>query len=636
MSSMNGRQKVMKVVADALCFFKLLVSCIGGHVGADVALCSFKLQRGEFWDTLSGRVSLEVSPSPLLTCSSDFQPTIVAHSSTMRRSATKSASAALNAAARRRLESMLLNNRANVSSSASQAYMYACDVHPPSSSSSSMPLVARHYSSASCPSSSQHHACGDSIDPSLLSTQIPRPLIDTALQHPTTSSIRTYSSATSVLSQEVKITQTSASSSSPTSSDATRTNDANDQDDDDDNPFAQKAEERILEMQSHIRTHYRHAAYSEALETSHQLLDACQKLFGDSHPATASAYNNIGLMHKALGQFDDSRTNYTRALELYGDIVGTDHASYAAALNNLGNLDRAQAHVDEDLDVAQRLELNESAVKYFDDALAIRVLELGDDHPNTVTSRSNLGGALAALVLLRHAAAAEKAKAKTETGNGEEKSLSDGDSSSGGGGDKVDDRGWEAAEDHLRSALNTATANPRGRRANVSAHNQAIDARKAEKQKNKPVSKRKKNREKKMLSKHIEQQKAAATGGGSGSEIQTLSAASAAQNLAVFLKSRADVIGTAAEAGVTIPAHLDRNDMYAESRRLYESALKVRSELRDKHHPEVVATKFSLAELLAVTGDEDGANVLRSEILEAYDVTEKDAEAVEGDDTKDQ
>ena len=389
-------------------------------------------------------------------------------------------------------------------------------------------------------------------------------------------------------------------------------------------------------MQSHIRTHYRHAAYNEALETSHQLLDACQKLFGDSHPATASAYNNIGLMHKALGQFDDSRTNYAKALELYGDIVGTDHASYAAALNNLGNLDRAQAHVDEDLDVAQRLELNESAVRYFDEALAIRVVELGDDHPNTVTSRSNLGGALAALVLLRHAAAAEKVKGKTESSNGEEKSSSVDDASdTGSSGDKVNDRGWEAAEDHLRSALNTATANPRGRKANVSAHNQAIDAQRAERQKSKPVSKRKRNREKKMLSKHIEQQKAAATGGGSGSDIQTLSAASAAQNLAVFLKSRADVIGTAAEAGVTIPVHLDRNDMYAESRRLYESALKVRSELRDKHHPEVVATKFSLAELLAVTGDEDGANVLRSEILEAYDVTEKDAEAVEGDNGSD-
>ena len=446
-----------------------------------------------------------------------------------------------------------------------------------------------------------------------------------------------YSSGTSILSQEVKITQTSASSSSspPTPSSNDTTND-NNQKADDDNPFAQKAEERILEMQSHIRTHYRHAAYNEALETSHQLLDACQKLFGDNHPATASAYNNIGLMHKALGQFDDSRTNYTKALELYGDIVGTDHASYAAALNNLGNLDRAQAHVDEELDVAQRLELNESAVRYFDDALAIRVVELGDDHPNTVTSRSNLGGALAALVLLRHAAAAEKARAKTESNGEEEKSSSVDDAGdTDSGSDKVDDRGWEAAEDHLRSALNTATANPRGRKANVSAHNQAIDAQKAERQKNKPVSKRKRNREKKMLSKHIEQQKAAATGGGSGSDIQTLSAASAAQNLAVFLKSRADVIGTAAEAGVTIPAHLDRNDMYAESRRLYESALKVRSELRDKHHPEVVATKFSLAELLAVTGEEDGANVLRSEILEAYDVTEKDAEAVEGDDGSD-
>ena len=438
--------------------------------------------------------------------------------------------------------------------------------------------------------------------------------------------VRRYRSASNVLSQEVKITQTSASPPPPPSDDTSsdQNNETTDEDEDDDNPFAQKAEERILEMQSHIRTHYRHAAYNEALETSRQLLDACQKLFGDSHPATASAYNNIGLMHKALGQFDDSRTNYTRSLELYGDIVGTDHASYASALNNLGNLDRAQAHMDEELDAAQRLKLNQSAVQYFDDALAIRVAELGDDHPNVVTSRSNLGGALAALVLLRHAAAAEKAKAAS----GEDQPSADDASDTA---ENIDDRGWEAAEDHLRSALNTATANPRGQKANVSAHNQAIDAQKNERQKNKPVSKRKRNREKKMLSKHIEQQKtAAASTAGAASDVQTLSAASAAQNLAVFLKSRADVIGAAAESGVVIPAHLDRNDMYAESRRLYESALKVRSELREKHHPEVVATKFSLAELLAVTGDEDAANVLRSEILEAYDVTEKDAEAVEG------
>ena len=70
--------------------------------------------------------------------------------------------------------------------------------------------------------------------------------------------------------------------------------------------------------------------------------------------------------------------------------------------------------------------------------------------------------------------------------------------------------------------------------------------------------------------------------------------------------------------------------MYAESHRLYESALQVRSELRGKHHPDVVTTKFSLAELLATTGDEEGANALRSEILAAYDVTEKDVKEVEG------
>lgn len=440
---------------------------------------------------------------------------------------------------------------------------------------------------------------------------------------------RSYSTTPVATKEEVAITQTSSSSPS----------DGNDTDASDPSLPPQKAEERILELHTHIRTHHRHAAYHEALQTSRDLLEACLALFGESHPTTASAYNNIGLMHKMLGEFDDSRTNYQKALDLYGDVVGTDHGSYAAALNNLGNLDRAQSTMDENLSVEERLRLNESAVKYFDEALAVRTVELGEDHPQTVTSRTNLGGALAALVLQRHAAAAKAAEKKAEDTGGGSKGGEDVTES---GGENVessapleDSRGWEAAEEHLRSALNTATSNPRGKKAAESAHNQAIDAKK--KKRDRPLSKRQKARaaklEKKQMqresvTKHI-QETAASAADGTSSDIQTLSAAAAAQNLAVFLKSRADVIGAAAEAGVAIPSHLDRHDMYAESRRLYESALRVREELRGKHHPDVVTTKFSLAELLATTGHEGDANTLRSEILEAYDVTEKDVEEVE-------
>ena len=86
------------------------------------------------------------------------------------------------------------------------------------------------------------------------------------------------------------------------------------------------------------------------------------------------------------------------------------------------------------------------------------------------------------------------------------------------------------------------------------------------------------------------------------------------------------------------------NQTIQEARHLYESALHVRSSILPPHHPEVVASKFSLAELLdspkvsessAMTlndatsdtdvevVDSERANQLREEILSAYNVEEK-------------
>lgn len=86
------------------------------------------------------------------------------------------------------------------------------------------------------------------------------------------------------------------------------------------------------------------------------------------------------------------------------------------------------------------------------------------------------------------------------------------------------------------------------------------------------------------------------------------------------------------------------NQTAQESRHLYESALHVRSLILPPHHPDVVASKFSLAELLdspmvvstafaaaELTGgegkkqdvmDAERANELREEILNAYNVEE--------------
>ena len=143
-------------------------------------------------------------------------------------------------------------------------------------------------------------------------------------------------------------------------------------------------------------------------------------------------------------------------------------------------------------------------------------------------------------------------------------------------------------------------------------------------------------------------------------KVTTLSAATAAQNLAVFLKNYSDWMRLSlmdesndnnnpqqAEPQLSqqqIQSIKLLNQTIQEARHLYESALHVRSSILPPHHPEVVASKFSLAELLdspkvsessAMTlndatsdtdvevVDSERANQLREEILSAYNVEEK-------------
>jgi tetratricopeptide (TPR) repeat protein len=122
---------------------------------------------------------------------------------------------------------------------------------------------------------------------------------------------------------------------------------------------------------------------------------------------------------------------------------------------------------------------------------------------------------------------------------------------------------WEVAEQHLRSSLETATTNPRGTQIEDTAYR----------------------------------------------NITTLSAAAAAQSLAVILKTRA-----------ALESPMDE-DSLAEAKQLYEQALKVRTELLYDAHPDTVSTKFSLAELIAIN-DEERANAMRQEIMDVYSVTE--------------
>jgi tetratricopeptide (TPR) repeat protein len=490
----------------------------------------------------------------------------------------------------------------------------------------------------------------------------------------------------------------------------------------------QITEEEILSLQSELRTHHRHAAYTAALATAEELLDRCTSHFGRMHPATASAYNNVGLMNKLLGNYVEAKNAFHESLQIYGEVTGKDHSSYAAPLSNLGMLERSrvlesEAEEGEDdndasaqnedesnvelealrdnnnttseqktkLSALERMQLNESAIEYFDEAYRIRLSELGSNHPHTIQSRTQLGSAIAAAVIAERKGRIggliegelRKLKQNKEMKDPKEmeayipeaiaRAATKSTSSS-----KLTQRRWDAAEEHLRGALHTAVENPRGESVAPLVYVPMGNNRGGNKEqgsgrtglslppkkdrslskKERKMAEKERKREKRRANAIAMQQSTAGTGSGDGgdatdgqflavqgsaSKVTTLSAATAAQNLAVFLKHYSDWVrlslmdSNEKEQSGTVK----RNRIIQEARHLYEAALHVRCQILVPHHPEVVATKFSLAELLDSPDasslgvekedaiDSDRANMLREEILTAYNVEERVGDKVE-------
>lgn len=370
---------------------------------------------------------------------------------------------------------------------------------------------------------------------------------------------------------------------------------------------------QLADLQATITDEYKQGNFKRALSSSQNLLKQTQEHFGFNvdHPATASAMNNVGLMHKLLGNFTEARQHYVGAMRIYASVCGRDHASYAMTLHNIGNLNKSQVHFDTSLKATERLSLVEASMEYLEEAFAIRNAELGAGHPHTIATRSAIGSTLAAQVLYQHKMVEATAGEDQDSNNTRKQYVA------------LDPQGitqqhWRLAEEHLRASLQMAIDNPRGRQIQKNNHrkNQKGNKRKGSKQYIKPQ----KNTSK------------------SGLLITTLSAASAAQNLAVFLKS----LGMTFEEDSSL-----RKQHLHEAKDLYEKAQEVRSQLLPYDHPDLYATKYSLAELLDVLAlapggkseeerqkHEEAANTLRQEIIDTYDPPNSAQEEQDSNETK--
>ena len=76
--------------------------------------------------------------------------------------------------------------------------------------------------------------------------------------------------------------------------------------------------------------------YPQLLADFHHLLELFIKAYGPDDPNTGTIYNNIGLCHYYMEEYDKAIENYREALRIDAVTYGEDHESTAYIYNNIG------------------------------------------------------------------------------------------------------------------------------------------------------------------------------------------------------------------------------------------------------------------------------------------------------------
>ena len=76
--------------------------------------------------------------------------------------------------------------------------------------------------------------------------------------------------------------------------------------------------------------------YNEAKEHYEKAVIIRKKIFGEEHADVAASYNNLGIVYQDLGQYNEAKEYYEKALIIKKKIFGEEHAAVATSYNNLG------------------------------------------------------------------------------------------------------------------------------------------------------------------------------------------------------------------------------------------------------------------------------------------------------------
>ena len=117
---------------------------------------------------------------------------------------------------------------------------------------------------------------------------------------------------------------------------------------------------------------------AEALEFARQAVATREEVVGGGHIDLSPGLNNLGMVLRDSGNFDEARAVFDRAREIGDRTLDADDLRTATTLHGLGGLLRKQG---------ERVE----ARRLLERAVAIREAALGPDHPDLADSHHVLG-----------------------------------------------------------------------------------------------------------------------------------------------------------------------------------------------------------------------------------------------------
>lgn len=121
-----------------------------------------------------------------------------------------------------------------------------------------------------------------------------------------------------------------------------------------------------------------------AITAFEKALQILQKRLGKNHPDTATAMNNLALLHYSRGNYDAAEPLYKHALVIDEQTLGIDHTGVATDLNNLALLYKKKG----DLEGAEPL---------LKRAMEIKEKNFDPGHPSLVTGLRNYASLLRAM-----------------------------------------------------------------------------------------------------------------------------------------------------------------------------------------------------------------------------------------------